>query len=75
MSEQLYVALTETGEYLKRYTVETHVGTKVRFDNVSLNNADVLPKHIWRRAKPPKCTLLPATVVRVVTLQVGVGYD
>lgn len=41
MSEQLYVALTETGEYLKRYTVETHGGTKVRFDNVSLNNADV----------------------------------
>lgn len=71
MSEQLYVALTETGEYLKRSTVETHGGTKVKFYGVSLNNADVLPKHMWRRLKPAKCTLLPATVVRVVTLQVG----
>lgn len=71
MSEQLYVALTETGEYLKQSTVETHGGTKIRFYSVSLNNADVLPKHMWRRLKPAKCTLLPATVVRVVTLQVG----
>lgn len=71
MSEQLYVALTETGEYLKRSTVETHAGTKVKFYSVSLNEAEALPKHMWRRAKPPKCTLLPATVTRVVTLQVG----
>lgn len=71
MNEQLYVALTETGEYLKQFITETHAGTRVRFDRVSLNEADALPKFMWRRVKPPKCTLLPATVTRIVTLQVG----
>lgn len=32
MSEQLYVALTEDGTYLKKVTVESRAGTRTRYE-------------------------------------------
>ena len=68
MREQLYVALTADGAYLKQHVVETHGGTKVRFESVSLNQADALPKHFWCRLKAPTRILVPVTVSRIVTI-------
>lgn len=66
--EQLYVALISDGLYLKQHIAETHGGTRVRFDSVSLNQADALPKRSWHRSKAPKHILVPVTVSRIVTI-------
>lgn len=68
MSEQLYVALTPDGMYLKEYTVSTHAGYRKYYEHTSLNAADALPAHFWRRSKAPAHVLVPVNVSRIVTI-------
>lgn len=70
MSEQLYVALTEDGTYLKKVVVKSIAGTRTKYENVSLTAADALPKHLWTRCDC-KFILVPATVSRIVTIVIG----
>lgn len=66
MSEQLYVALTPDGMYLKEYTLSTHAGYKKYYEHTSLNAADALPAHFWQRSKAP--AHVPVSVSRIVTI-------
>lgn len=58
MSEQLYVALTPDGMYLKEYTASTHAGYRKYYEPTSLNAADALPAYFGEGLKHRHMRLL-----------------
>lgn len=75
MTDKLFVAMTEAGEYLKQYTISTHGGLKDKFETTGLNNADAFPRHTWKRFKTPKHILLPVVVVETRTVTILVDSE